>query len=271
MYGKSYHFNGITSICGLLTAEKFTNKKCHTIINNTAGNCYFECRSKRKAEGGCETTSNIFFGGQESICLCLCDNTSIQHTSESKKCNIICKTSINNGRVKGFFSVYESKRGVLLDTHFGGSCLSWLSQNDFSKTLFNSIHCNKNAAGQCIESDVGSLSLPPIMSAFGSYWIYCRNNNQYIVGDTSQNFCQRDTRIWTGLQIYKIDNFNIDTDSCYIFEIQNGTVNYKRIVRNTIFFFVNRNSIRSTFQVQNMSKVQHTHPNRHLLVKHSIL
>lgn len=67
-----------SSICGSLTAEKFTNKKCQTIINNTAGNFYFECRSKRKAEGGCETTSNIFFGGQESTCLCLCDNTSIQ-------------------------------------------------------------------------------------------------------------------------------------------------------------------------------------------------
>lgn len=40
----------------------------------------------------------------------------------------------------------------------------------------------------------------------------------------------------------------------------------KEVVRNTISFFVKRNSIRSTFQVQNMSRVQHTHPNRHVLV-----
>lgn len=41
-------FGESTSICGSLTAEKLTNKKCHTIINNLAGNCYFECRSKKE-------------------------------------------------------------------------------------------------------------------------------------------------------------------------------------------------------------------------------
>lgn len=45
----------------------------------------------------------------------------------------------------------------------------------------------------------------------------------------------------------------------------------KEVVRNTISFFVKRNSIGSTFQVQNMSRVQHTHPNRHLLVKQRYL
>lgn len=252
-----------------MTGAKFTNKNYHTILNNTVGNCYFECRSKSKSDGGCETTSNFYFGLQESICLRLCDNSSIQHISESKKCNILCKTSINNFECggKGFFSVYESTNVVLPDTHFGGFCLTCRSQNDIYKTLLYSIDCTKNISCHCVESDGRASSLPPIMSAFDSFWRYCRNHSKYIVGDTSQTFCQRDTSIWTGLRIYKIDNFNIDTDSCYIFEIQNGKLIIKKeIVRNTISFFVKRNSIRSTFQVQNMSRVQHTHPNRHVLV-----
>lgn len=123
-------------------------------------------------------------------------------------------------------SVYESTNVVLPDTPFGGFCLTCRSQNDFNKTLLYSIDCTKICC-HCIESDGRASSLPPIMSTFDSYWRYCRNHSKYIVGDTSQTFCQRDTSIWTGLQIYKIDNFNIDTDSCYIFEIQNGKVNYK--------------------------------------------
>eukprot|EP00105_Crassostrea_gigas_P006211 XP_011420066.1 PREDICTED: uncharacterized protein LOC105322863 [Crassostrea gigas] len=222
-------FGESSSICVSLTGAKFTNKKCHTILNNTVGNCYFECRSKSKSDGGCETTSNFYFGLQESICLCLCDNSSIQHISESKKCNILCKTCINNGECggKGFFSVYESKNVVIPDTGFGGFCLSCRSQNGSGKALLYSIDCNENAAGLCVESNEGSSSLPPTMSTFDSYWRYCRNHSKYIVGDTSQTFCQRDASIWTGLRKYKIDNFNTDTDSCYIFEIQNGTVNYK--------------------------------------------
>lgn len=195
-------FGDFTSICGSLTAAKFTNTKCHTIVNNTAGNCFFECRSKSKSDGGCKTTSNFFFGLQESICLCLCDNASIQNISESKNCNILCKTSINNGECggKGFFSVYESTNVVLPDTDFGGFCLTCLSQNDFNKTLLYSIDCTEKISCHCVESDGRASSSPPIMSTFDSYWKYCRKQNRYIVGDTSQTFCKRDTSIWTGLK-----------------------------------------------------------------------
>lgn len=66
------------------------------------------------------------------------------------------------------------------------------------------------------------------MSTFASYWRRCRNYNAYIVGDASQAFCQQDFIIWTGLRKYKIDNSNINNDSCYVIETHQEIINYKR-------------------------------------------
>lgn len=202
---------------------------CHYIENNTAGNCYFECKSKYYTNGGCADTASFFFALSKSICICLCDNTPIQHISDISKCNLSCGSSIDNGECGGigYFSVYESMNIYLPVSHFGGFCLTCGPHSDSKNTMLYGIDCNKKATGYCIISN-GSVLLPPMMSTFASYWTQCRNYNAYIVGDASQTFCQSDTIIWTGLRKYKIDNSNIDNDSCYVIETHQETINYKR-------------------------------------------
>lgn len=102
--------------------------------------------------------------------------------------------------------MYESTNVVLSDADVGGFCLTCRSQNDFNKTLLYSIDCTGNISCHCVKSDGRVSSSRPIMSTFDSYWKLCRKQNRYIVGDTSQTFCKRDKRIWTGLRKYKIDN-----------------------------------------------------------------
>lgn len=176
----------------------------------------------------------------------MCDKTDIHYISESAKCNLSCGTSLSNGECGGigYFSMYESMNVSLPDAHFGGFCLTCRQQSNSNKTLLYSIDCTDKATGFCVKSNGEVLSLPPIMSTIVLYWRHCKNNNTYIVGDTSQTFCDRvsntrscliDCTVWTGIRKYKIDNSNIDNNSCYIIEIQNETVSYNK--RNRAPFF----------------------------------
>lgn len=99
--------------------------------------------------------------------------------------------------------------------------------------------CNANATGSWIQRN-GELSLRPLSSTFDLYCTYCKNHNKYIVGDIIY-ICQlTNTSIWTGLRKYKMCNFNFDKNSCYIIEMHNGTVNYKRNCTECHLFFFSK-------------------------------
>lgn len=108
---------------------------------------------------GAMQTHRTFSSESIHVCLCLCDNTNIKYILESQKCNISCKTSI----------IYRA-------------------QNDCTKILLCSIDYKEHSIGYCVKSNTGASSLLPIVETFGLYWKYCRNNNRYIVGDTSQTY-----------------------------------------------------------------------------------
>lgn len=72
----------------------------------------------------------------------------------------------------------------------------------------------------------------------------------YITGTTSQTFCQKDISVWTGLRKYKIDNYNTVNDSCYIIQIHQDTINYKKkICTKNKFFFVKKKFFSITIYV----------------------
>lgn len=226
-------------LCMPLMGTHFTKSTCHHLENNTAGNCYFECKSKIYSNGGCANTANFFFALSESVCFCLCDNTPIRHISESSKCNLSCGSSIDNGECGGigYFSIYETINIMLPETLFGGFCLTCRSESDLSNAQLYSMDCSENIAGYCVNNNQRVPS-PPMLSTFASYWNYCKEQRMYIVGDASHKFCQKDSNVWTGLRKYKIDNNNIDKDNCYSIEIHEETVNYKeRNCTENIFFF----------------------------------
>lgn len=217
------------NICPSSTKKHLTTTTfCHVLNGNSAGNCYFKCKSKNYTYGGCANNVHFFFGLKGTICLCMCNNNLMQTLSESPKCNYLCRGSISNGVCGGLnhFSVYESTTVGLPDARFGGFCLTCQSQSHSINTMLFSRDCNANATGYCIMRN-GSLSLPPLNSTFDLYWRTCRNHNKYIVGDTSQICHHRENSIWTGLRKYKIDDSTTD-DTCYIIEIQNGTANYNK-------------------------------------------
>lgn len=56
------------SVCNTSTRSQLTQKSCHYIDNNTAGNCYFECKSKNYTNGGCANIANFFLCSLE-ICM----------------------------------------------------------------------------------------------------------------------------------------------------------------------------------------------------------
>lgn len=163
------------------------------------------------------------------MCLCLCDNTIISDLSESAKCNISCGTSLSNGECGGigYLSMYESMNVSLPDTHFGGFCMTCRQQSVSNSIFLYSIECNEKARGHCVMIN-GSVSLTLTMLTFASYWMQCRNHNLYIIGDTRRTFCRKENNAWTGLRKYIIDNSKFDNDSCYIIEIRQNTVNYKK-------------------------------------------
>lgn len=240
-------------------------KTCHIIQNNTVGNCYFECKSKNNSYGGCANNVNFFFGLQKSMCLCLCENTMIRNISQSAKCNISCGASITNGECGGigYFSMYESMNVSLPDSNFRGFCLTCRQQSDTSNVLLYSIDCNENAMGYCVMRN-GSVSLTFTMS-FASYWMQCRNNNLYIIGDTRWTFCQKEHNAWTGLQKYKITNSVFDNDSCYIIETHQNTVNYKK--RNCMqkLFFLCKKSVPNSEYIRSTKSTAPTAPTRESL------
>ncbi|XP_052707442.1 uncharacterized protein LOC128182740 [Crassostrea angulata] len=253
-------YENLHSVCSL-TGTNFTNSTCHHLENNSAGNCYFECKSNIYTNGGCANTANFFFGLQKLFCLCLCDDTIIQNISESSKCNLSCGTSINDGECGGigYISMYETINITIPETHFGGFCLTCRQKSDPSDTQLYSRDCNENIAGYCVKQN-GRISLPLMLSTFASYWNHCKEQRMYIVGDTSHTFCQKDNNVWTGLRKYKISNNNIDKDSCYIIEIHQETVNYKKRNCTENIFFLCKKDIDNYFvtSIENAKSTKNT-------------
>uniref|UniRef100_A0A8W8NCV7 Uncharacterized protein n=1 Tax=Magallana gigas TaxID=29159 RepID=A0A8W8NCV7_MAGGI len=206
------------------------NLKCHNIVNNTVGNCYFQCKSKTIHHGGCSFTTRFFFGLQKHICFCLCDDTRLKHISESAACNIPCRQSLNNGKCggNGFFSVYESMivHTHLSDTHtpLGGFCLTCLAQTSSNKTMLSSMDCNANAYGYCVRRNGDVLA--PMMSTFLAYWKRCESFNMHIVGTTNLICEHKDGNVWTGLRRYKMDGVHRN-DRCYFIVILQSKLVYK--------------------------------------------
>lgn len=227
------------NLCLPSTKGYLTTTTCHNLNSNTAGNCFFECKSKNNTNGGCVDNVHFLYGLMGTICLCMCNYNLMQTLSESSKCNDMCRGSISNGECGGLnsFSVYESTTVVLPDAHFRGFCLTCRSKSLYDNTMLYSRDCNANTAGYCIRRN-GYLSLQPWKSTFDIYWRYCKSKNLYIVYDTSQICHHNESSIWTGLRKYKIDNSDDDNESCYIIEIQNETANYnKRKCTEHHFFF----------------------------------
>lgn len=227
--------------------------------NNTVGNCYFECKLKNESYGECVNNVNFFFGLQESMCLCLCDNFIRNQISESDKC-YSCGTSLDDGECGGFhyISLYETMDIKISDAHFGGFCLTCRPQSDYNvyKSVLYSIDCNINATGYCVLKDGDVSSLPTTVSTFVSYWRHCKNYNTYMIGTTSPTFCRKDSRVWTGLRKYKIDNFDTVNYSCYIIEIHENTINYKkRICTENNHFLCKRDiGIHFNLSVENVNR-----------------
>lgn len=160
--------------------------------------------------------------------------------------------------------MYESMNVTLPDTQFGGFCLTCRQQSDPGNIILYSIDCNEKARGHCIMSDGGFLIT--LSSTFALYWMQCRSHNFYITGTTNRKFCQRNRESWTGLRKYKINIFFIDNRSCYIIEILQDIIRYKKIVQKMSFSYVNKRL--STFYASNTSVIQKTQQHRHSLVKH---
>lgn len=129
-----------------------TRKKLH-LENNNVGNCYFECKLENGNYGGCVNNVKFFFGLQELMYFCLCDNFVRNHISKSDKCHS-CGTSLDDGECGGFhyISLYETMNIKIPDAHFGGFCLTCRPQSDSSvnKSNLYSIDCNDNATGYCV-------------------------------------------------------------------------------------------------------------------------
>lgn len=199
----------------LTTKHHLSKTICHILESNAPGNCYFECKSKNYTNGGCANNEHFFFGLIGTVCLCMCNNIIMQTLSESSECNRMCSESISNGECGGlnFFSVYESTTVELPDAHFGGFCLTCQAQSNSNITMLYGKDCNASADGYCIMRN-GFLSLKPIRTTFDLYWSKCRNENNYIVGETSQICHHGVYSIWTGLRKNIIDNSETDNEGC---------------------------------------------------------
>lgn len=113
------------------------------------------------------------------------------------------------------------------EAHFRGFCLTCRSQSDPNSSQLYSMDCNENITGYCVLENK-TISLQPILSNFASYWRHCKGRGMHIIRDTTHNFCQKDSYVWTRLRKYKIENSNIDQDFCYDIEIKQETINYKQ-------------------------------------------
>lgn len=210
----------------------------HFLNNNTVGNCYSNCKSKKYTQGGCANNVHFFFGLYNNLCACLCDNINKNHISEISKCNLSCGTSINDGECGGlgYFSLYETIHVTLPETHFGGFCLTCRQQSNPNEPQFYSKDCNDKATGHCVMRN-GSVSLSTT-TTFSTYWKQCIKNNLYIVGDIRQLFCQKESNIWTGLRKYKIDILETSNDSCFIIKINQNIVIYEKIKCSQNHYFL---------------------------------
>lgn len=249
------------SVCNKSTGAQLKQQSCHYISNNTAGNCYFECISKNYTNGVCANKASFFFALSKSLCLCLCGNTPLQQISNSSECKLSCGSSIDNGECGGigYFSLYEPMHIELPKTYFWGFCLTCRSRSDPSNTQLYSRDCDENIAGYCINNN-RRVALPPLLSTFAFYWNHCKNQSMYIVGDISHRFCQKEDNVWTGLRKYKIDNSNTDNETCYIIDMHQGTINYKKgnCTENRIFLCKREVSLSNKYG--NSTKKRMTHP-----------
>lgn len=149
-------------------------------------------------------TYRTFSSESIHVCLCLCDNISwkvrnaIFHVRHlSKTVNVVVKASL----------AYTNQQTLCyLINIMVGFFLICRAQNDCTKILLYSIDCKEHSIGVCVKSNTGASSLPPIVTTFGLYWKYCRNNNRYIVGDTSQTYDSK-------YKIYQKYYIHIPTDT----------------------------------------------------------
>lgn len=241
-----------------------TRKKLY-LENNNVGNCYFECKLENENYGGCVHNVNFFFGLQESMCFCLCDNFLRNQILQSDECHS-CGTSFNGGECGGsyYISLYETMDIKLSDAHFGGFCLTCRPQSDSSvnKSNLYSIDCNDNATGYCVLTNGENSSISPTISTFASYWRHCIQNTVYIIGTTSPAFCQRDSSVWTGLRKYKIDNSDINLDICYAIEIHQETTNYKERNCTENEYFLCKGDIGSNHYLSSPGNIKSTETSR---------
>lgn len=103
-----------------------------------------------------------------------------------------------------------------------------------------------------------TVSLQPVVSKFASYWRYCKGRDMHIVRDTSHNFCQKDSYVWTGLRKYEIDNSNNGHDRCYVIEIHQNTINYKMRNCTENKFFLCKNEIGNNTSVSSAGNIKVT-------------
>lgn len=194
-------YRGCFPITSYPFSKAVMERKKHRLENNNVGNCYFKCKLENGNYGGC--VNNVkFFGLQELMCFCLCDNFVRNHISESDKCRS-CETSLNDGECGGsdYISLYETMDIKISDAHFGGLCLTCRPQSDPSVNMSNlySIDCNNNATGYCVLTNGDDSPISPTISTFASYWEFCKQHTVYIIGTTSPTFCLKDSIVWTGL------------------------------------------------------------------------
>lgn len=82
-----------------------------------------------------------------------------------------------------------------------------------------SIDCNNNVIGYCVLMNGDDLLILLIILIFVFYWEFCKQYIVYIIGIISLIFCLKDSSVWIGLWKYKMYNFDINFDICYVIKI----------------------------------------------------
>lgn len=195
---------------------------CNHLSHNTVGNCYFECKSKTKNDGGCANKEQFYFGLQDKLCKCFCEKNELQHISESTNCNVSCGQDINNGECGGetFYSMYEVTNVTLSHASFGGFCLTCRIQH--GSIVLSSMDCDAKANGYCVDSNNSITPMDTNMSQFDAYWNRCKMQQLYIVWNTEFICQKRSMTIWTGLRKYDIERVR-SNQTCYSIE-RNETI-----------------------------------------------
>lgn len=199
--------------------------RCHRLVDNTVGNCYFECKAKTNNEGGCESTEQFYFGLQKGLCLCICYATELS-ISESANCNVSCAHGLTNGECGGYtyYSVYEVMTATMPNTSFGGFCLTCRMKN--GSIDLSSIECDLTANGYCVVSNNKTTPVDIMTSTFDAYWNRCKKGKLYIVGNKDYICQNRSKTFWTGLRKYEIESVK-SYHTCYSIERHEDTFSYR--------------------------------------------